>query len=844
MKIGLVSRLMLGTSLAVFGAGAALAQDDNGNDDGVIIVTAQKREQNLQDVPLAISAIGSEKLEQLQVADARDVSGLAPNVTIVGGTTSNSAAVFSMRGITNSGSETFGLDNANGLYVDGVYIARSASAGLDVTDIERVEVLRGPQGTLFGRNTTGGAISFISRKPSDKFGLKMEAGYGNYNAMNGKATIDTGLVADLFKATFSYSHRERDGVVDNILEPDKSRDPGSRKSDSFRGAIRFEPSDTGYFQYIFDWSEIKGNPNPFQLIAVADATPRPPITVNGVAIAQTQQAPVAQYLAGAVFADPNCKALATPTRAYRDTLCLNSDEISTDKVWGHNFQAGNDFGSFAVKFTAGYRHWENQYSGNDLDGIGVVTGSLFSSASLLNGMPASLLNFVLPASQRPFAPFIAATPVPKTSADLFVSSNDRRHNQFSTELEVSGDTDTLDWVAGAFYFWEKGNENNPQTSGYALDTNGVFIGNFGPLGPSFAAANPARYRLVVTPAKLIYRASAQSTALYSQFTLYPGGRDSGFSLTAGGRYTWDIKNMTRTQNGAAPLTLAEHGDANFSKFTWNLMARYEMSQDVSVYARAATGYRSGGFNASDPVVAGSNIIPSFDSEKVTSYEIGLKSQLFDRRLRFNLAGYYNTYDNLAVTQPVLTGSGTFQSRINNAGKVDYAGVEADFSAQLTDIFSVDGSMGYVDVKYKEFIAGQPVVNTNPVQDISAFARPGYTSPFTSNIALNAAFPLSDSGTELRLRVGYTHEDGKYSFNNAISSPFNEQIKGDSADLVDAQLVVDKIPMGGGEARLMIWGKNITNDHNLVRGIDFGPLGYAGGYFNDPATYGATVGFKF
>ncbi|MEG2498750.1 TonB-dependent receptor plug domain-containing protein, partial [Brevundimonas sp.] len=138
--------LMLGASTLAL-AGAAMAQDTQGQSStqlGEIVVTAQKRAQNLQEVPVAITALNAEMVEQLAITDARDISGMAPNVTIMQGTTSNSAAVISMRGISNGGSESFGLDSANGLYVDGVYIGRSGAAALDVMDIERIEVLRGP----------------------------------------------------------------------------------------------------------------------------------------------------------------------------------------------------------------------------------------------------------------------------------------------------------------------------------------------------------------------------------------------------------------------------------------------------------------------------------------------------------------------------------------------------------------------------------------------------------------------------------------------------------------------------------------------------------------------------
>ncbi|QPI74950.1 TonB-dependent receptor [Sphingobium sp. Cam5-1] len=807
-----------------------------------IVVTAQKRAQNLQDVPIAISAISSEKVEQLGIRDSRDLSGLSPNVVVTQGTTSNSAAVFSMRGISNGGSESFGIDAANGLYVDGVYIARGGAMGLSVMDIERVEVLRGPQGTLFGRNTTGGAIHFISRAPSSTFRLKAEAGYGNFNAWNGKISLDPGEIAGI-STTFSYSHSERDGVIDNILQPRDSRDPGARKSDAFRAGAKIDLGGTGSIQYVFDWNRIKGTPLPFILTHVADGTPIAPITVDGRQALVTQQAPVAQYLAGATFADPECAALATPRRTYRHEVCNNILSRAVDKTWGHNLQVQNDFGGFKVKSTTGYRFWNSDYV-TDLDGLGAFSGPAFSNATLFNGMPASLLQFI-PTIPAAAIPFISAAPVPTISQDLFSVDNSRRHKQFSQEIEISGDSSALDWVVGGFYFWEKGSENGRQNSGFILDTNSVFLANFGPLGPGFAAANPARYRLVQTLARLDYTTSSESTAVYGQFTFYPGGRDSGIRLTAGGRYTWDEKKMIRLQNGAVPPPVPEYGAAKFSKFTWNLMAGYDVADGINVYARAATGYRSGGFNSQDPALTGTNQLGSFEPEKVTSYEIGAKTELFNRRLRLNVAAYHNIYDNLAVIGPVTDApAGTFATRIINAGKVVYNGVEAEAQAVLSDNFSIDGSIGYIDIKYKEFLAGQSPVAGEPAVNIASIATPGYTAPLTANVALNAQFPLNWGNATLRGRIGYTHEDGKYNFSSSLGSPFNEQIKGDNIDLIDAQIGIDGIPLGTGEGEVRLWVKNLTNAKDFVRGIDFGQLGYAGGYYAEPRTYGITVGAKF
>jgi iron complex outermembrane receptor protein len=812
--------------------------------DQEIIITAQKREQDAAQVPLAISVIGAEKLARLQVSNSRDLSGLAPNVTILPGLISNSAAIIAIRGISSPASETFGLDAANGLYIDGIYIARSAVSGLEIADTERVEILRGPQGTLFGRNTTGGAVAFVSRKPQADPGVRAELGVGNFGAARAQVRLDTGEIASGLTASLSYAHRQREGTVDNLLEPVASRDPGAVNADSIRLALRFEPSPGGYFQYIFDWSEVNGSPPAFQLTNLADGRPPAPLVIEGAEVAQILQAPALQYVAAGRFTDPACAAVAAPTRQFRRSLCLNAAAPATDRIEGHNFQAGNDFGDFAVRLVAGYRKWRSNSRGSDFDGLGAIEGPVFTSATLLNGLPEPLLGAILPPQSQGSARAIAAAGIPTTMADLFLSRSDRRHEQFSSELEVSGEADRLDWVAGAFHFWERGQEDNPQTSGFVVDTDAIFRDRFGALGPSLAGANPARYRLAVTEARLEYIASAQSTAVYGHLTFYPGGRDGDFSMTAGGRYTWDEKAITRTQNGVVRPDVPETGRARFDKFTWTLAAHYEFLRDTSAYARIATGFRSGGFNASDPTPPLSSDIPAFAEESLTSYELGFKSQLFGGRLRLNLAAYHNVFDDLAVTVPTLTGTGTFQSRVNNAGRVEYTGIEAEWVAQIGRGFWIEGAFGHVDVDFREFVTGQPVDPAQPLVDLASIARAGLISPFTASLAINARTPVGAHGAQLIGRIGYVHEAGRYSFTSVVTSPFNDVLKGDDADLFDAQAGIENITLGAARVSVMVWVKNLTDDANLVRAIDFGPLGFGGGIFNDPRTYGVTLGLSY
>jgi len=833
--------LALATPALAQSAPAANAAKPDDSHLGEIVVTAQKRAENLQVVPIAVTAINADKLSKLGVSDSRDLTGLAPNVTIDPGTTSQSAAAISIRGITSGGSETFGLDSANAIYIDGVYIARSSAAGQGISDIEQVEVLRGPQGTLFGRNTTGGAIAFVTRKPSDTFRLTDEASYGNYGEWSNKFAIDPGEIHGL-STSFSYTHRERNGVVTNLYAPTSSQDPGAYQSDAFRFAARLKLGSTGSIQYILDYSKISGSPMNFQLTNVSNGAYNAPVTINGQQVTVTQQAPVAQYLAAATFANPACAALAQPTAIWQRTVCNDIVDYSSDRVWGHNLQIENNFGGVKFKSTTGYRTWLN-IENSDLDGIGAFSGAAYTSASLFNGMPASLLQYI-PSIPKAYDGYIAATPVPQISQNLFQTSNVRHQQQFSEEAEFSGTSHNLDWVFGGFYFWEKGSEDNPQNSGYILNTNQTVFtaANFGPLGAGFAAANPAPYRLVQTLSVLSYYTSSQSEAIYGQATYYPGGHNGAWRLTLGGRYTWDQKSMTRTQNGAAPLTTPDAGSANFSKFTWNAMLGYDFAKDVTGYARVATGYRSGGFNAGDPDLIGTSSLPHFNSEQVTSYELGLKTELFDRHVRFNIAGYHNVYQNLQLAVPVPSAkAGTFTTQVQNAGLVHYTGIEADAQAILTSFASIDGSVGYVDIKYEQFNAG--LSTTGAVVNIASVAQSAYTSPLTANLALNVHAPVGSGNARFFGRIGYTYMDGQYSFASNLSSPFNNAIKGGNRNLFDLQLGLERISIGGAEGQLKFWMKNLTNEHALVRGIDFGALGFAGGYYEEPRTYGLTLGIK-
>jgi iron complex outermembrane recepter protein len=855
----LTTRLALMSGVAFAAMAMPAYAQEAAEDDGSlteIVVTAQKREENLQQTPLAISAIGSEQLELRQLTETKDLSAIAPNVSVSGGTTNATAAVITIRGIPTAADETQGYDSPIGLYLDGVYLARSSAASFEVADIERVEVLRGPQGTLFGRNTTGGAVNFVTRLPSKDFGVKLRGGIGNYGSWLARGSIDTGQIGDLMRFTISGMHKQRGGTVNNLLQPKDSRDPGGYNIDGFRIAGVVDLADWLTVTNIFDWTRIDGVPPANQLAEVGTGVFRPNVTINGATIAQVQPANVAGYLNAATALQPQCGApIASVSRSRLDSMCLDQAGSSTDKVWGNLTRLEADLGAVSVRSSTALRRWRNNIRGSDLDGLGGIRGPLFSQASTLNGMPLATLNLLFPTAPGTAA-FLAGSPVPTTTQPLFQAANLRSQNQFSQELEIVSDTDgPFQWVLGGFYFKESGYELNPQRIGFVLDTNqAVFIpANFGGLAPLLQAGNPQRYRMVISDSTLGYRAGGDSKAIYGQASYRPGGEDGALGVTLGLRYTWDHKWAARFQNGltpfVSPAALARNTqDVDFKAPTGHLTVDYRMSDDVNLYARIARGYRSGGFNLrqgteDDPrtttINEAVNLLP-FGKETIWSYEAGAKME-FANRFRLNVAAFYNTYNDLQATIPIpIAGGGSFGTQVVNAGKINYMGFEVEGLAKLSDMFTLDGSLGYVHKDVKQF----PGVSTTgtPV-NIASVITPGISPDWTANLGASARFELGGETTALA-RLGWSYTSKQVMFSNPLTAPFQESTSAGSRSLLDAQLKIDGIELGGTKVALTLWGKNLTDKEYVSRGIDFGQLGFGSVIYGDPRTFGATLDIEF
>lgn len=390
---------LLAATAAVIAMPAAGQEQEDAIGIGEIIVTAQKRAENLQEVPIAITAMTEDYIQSRDMTSIDRVSGLVPNVKIETNGPSTTSSVITIRGGVQVNVALF-YEPSAGLYVDGVYIAKSQGSLFDMADIERVEVLRGPQGTLYGRNTLSGAINVISRKPSGMLGGRAEVSYGNYDYRRAKASLDLPQFG-IFSAKVSGQIAKRDGFLDNVAgAAASSADFWNYDSRSALAQLRAEPSEALTFDYSFD-------------ISVNDQRPRFSQLVNYAPGGMFDPASPAYAFGGAFFPiDQHVQ----PSKRSKEGRA-DSPVRDYAKSWGHALTASLDLGDAELKSITAYRKLRAEDAG-DLDGTDL--------------------------------------PVAETARLS-------RYRSFSQELQVAGQTDRLSYVFGLYYFDDKGFTLNPQS---------------------------------------------------------------------------------------------------------------------------------------------------------------------------------------------------------------------------------------------------------------------------------------------------------------------------------------------------------------------------------------------
>ena len=783
-----------------------------------IIVTAQRREESLQKVPVAVTAIGAEQLDQLRVTNVRNLAGLAPSLQInTQGLQSNPTIII--RGVA-SGTSNNAVDPKVGIYLDGVYIGRTVGSIFDLSDIQRVEVLRGPQGTLFGRNATSGAISLVTAAPSGDFGVRGSLSYGNYDAKRAKLSVDLPAFGPL-SVKLSYLHDEIEGDYRNLLGGRtidlSTRDPsfgtqriadrlGERNVDGVGVAARLELGDLTA-DYRFDYTDARATGRAVQSFGVIpDAS--------------------GQLLGPIIALQPLFGGI---TNISTDRLTSVANATSTEHVvtQGHSLTFTYPLSdSITLKSISAYRKFRQDPNIYDLAASGGLRFTTAQLQALLAGNVAGVLDR-------------ANAPGPNDSFFSLLTARSTSQKQFSQEFQLQLTSDPFDLTAGLFYF----HENSPATDilgifqpvadGVVVDTSTVGVIPNLPVGQltfditgdgvvDAADSNPSLDSIFGSGVTRT-RAINDSYAAYGQLTYH---LTDTIDLTGGLRYTIDkrenrISAIAGGQGGQLGV-----GDykVDYKKATWAAILTWRPSDRVTAYGKVSTGYVAGGILSGIP----------YEPETLTAYELGLKAQSWGNRLRANFALFYSDYKDLQ-TQNFINGRQFF----NNAGKASIKGFEVEVDLVPVRGLTLSGNLSYTDFNYKSFI-----LNGVEVADV---ARTTYSSKWQGRAS--AQYDMSDMtmGGHISGRV-----DARYrSRAPLVSAPFYD-LSGNVADLeryaftksywlVDGRIGWMDMPIGGGKASLSLFGQNLFNQHYNPFGA---PVLHLVTSYERGRTYGVELGLSF
>jgi iron complex outermembrane recepter protein len=715
-------RLCMVSALALAGESAAFAQaagvsDSEQIDD--IVVTAQKREQTVQTVPIAISAVTASELERRSATNITDIVSKAPGVEVTTSSQGGGNAGFFIRGI---GQFDFiaTTDPGVGVYLDGVYIARTAGGALDLLDIDRVEVLRGPQGTLFGKNAVGGAISVYTLAPdATEASGKVLARVGENYRMDVGGTINLPLVADKLAVRFSGLTKNQRGYGKSLFDGQKMNGTDQLIK---RGALRWTPSSAFSAELAADWTHVNEDEK-MAVVTAINSTSFVTIPQNQFALANGLQ--------------PYDDRFLSPS-SYRNYSGFHPGNKSD--IWGTRLTLSWDIGGAELKSITAYRDLKTS-TGLDFD----------------------------------------ASPYP-----LGDQTVDDDQNQFSQELVLTGKAlaDRLDYAIGGYYLREKG-------------FSAIYL-------PLSYAQNPDGFDTYTTN-----DFKNRTAAVFAQGTYK---LTDGFSVTAGGRYSYEKKIdtiETYANKFFIDFVPPTRQSDSWKFFTWRLAAQYEFNRDLMAYASAATGFKSGGFNGRAQSVS---TFLAFDQEKAITYELGLKSRLFDRRVQFNAALFQTDYKNIQTTLNLPDpATGVTINVVGNPADARIRGAEVEGLALIGRGLSIDFSGTYLDNQYRNIVAGADIDKSDKLPD-------------TPKWALNAGgqyqfgVPVAGEDTKVTARLDWSY---KSSFHfNAQNSIYNFQ-KGYS--VFNGRLGI------GSEAdgwNLALYGKNLFDKRYATHKEDLMAFVYA------------------
>ncbi|MBL4895071.1 MAG: TonB-dependent receptor [Emcibacter sp.] len=724
----LTNCLLMSTSIS------AMAQTET--DKGImiiedIVVTAQKSSENLQTVPIAITAMSGDKMARRQINGIEGLSSISPNVDFG---TYGGVARLAVRGI---GFDTInpGAEGRIAYHLDGVYIGRPSATLGTFFDIERVEVLRGPQGTLYGRNATGGSVNVIARQPTEELEGYIRAGYGNYNAVTFEGAVG-GSLNDIIGFRIAGKTLDRDGYGKNIIT---GNDIDDAKQRAFRAIVTFDLEDF-QIKLSADYSHENDNNYGNHYFGPGNAF----ITPLGIEL-------------GGLVAD-----------SPRD-IANESDPKNDREFWGISSEIEFMVSDITVKSITSYR--DSMYR--------------------------------------------VDTELDQTSYPISTFIFDEEAEQFSQELQISGQLANTRFILGAYYFDEK-------------ITGGTHI--------------PLSLRALGAPSDVIldgYHVSGnthtQALAGFGQINIDLSDRTV---LTLGGRYSWEKKDIDDYFQfdlvrayipGQAPLPVFTRQDSSSNTaFTPKIGMEFILTPDVMLYASISKGFKSGGFNLGD-------LEPAFQPEQIWSYETGLKGTWVDGRLRVNGSAFYYDYTNIQVSKVVGT-----SVIIENAASSEIYGIEAEITAIPVNNLQIDIAASWLQTKFKDFTTADParpelITPANPLGEVNLSGNQLTQAPkFSVNAGIEYTWDIEDASLTLRGELKY--QDRIY------FTPFNiDAVSREPNTKFNAFLTYSNDIW-----TMSLYGRNLSNSTTVANSlVNSGLVGFpVSGSIDAPRTYGIQISRHF
>ena len=760
-----------------------------------VLVTAQTTEESIQDVPIAIQALDASVLEKNAITSMSDIKALVPSLKVINNPTTQENLLIQIRGIP-SGAIELTQDNPTAVHINGVYIARGNGLNMAVADLERIEVLKGPQGTLYGRNATAGAVNMVTARPTGEFGFKQQFTAAEYGHRLSKTSVDFPIIENL-AGKVSYLYDTRDGFVDNIAP--NSINFGDRRAQAARVDLMWTPTSDFTVLYGFDWSRSDYYSTPGQCIEVGVGLPM----------------------------DPNeC------SRSFKDKLAFYGDHPENDvESFGHTLNVEWEINeALTVRSITAYREFEDRYF-----------GILFGGGANLTG---GVVDVVTPGFSVP------------------AQANLTKGDQLSQEFQLLGDIgDTISYSTGLYFFKETGSETKGRSAQLVLRS------------PTSITASLNGPRDVT--------AENDSWAAFGQLTWTPEFADGDLDIIPGIRYTEDSRKAsmfemrggsityvvptggvvrsnsgityTGTPNPADPFsgtgTPAQY-DEDFSEVSPSLTVQYRPMEDVMVYGKVAKGYKSGGTSIRSS--SNSAFVDGFDPETLLSYEAGVKSTLWDRRLRLNAAVFQSEFEDQQVTirdtsVPITSAP---QYDVRNAGESTYRGIELEAMLAITDNLRLGLNYAWLDFEYDK--VKDPLTGV----DITDFYHLRVPKNAWST-TLDYSLPVGFASLDFNLSYSYVDDvTGPYQDTYVVVggqasmvAPANEkQYLTPDYGVWNGRVALTDIKVGPGDRGALtvaLWGKNLADKEYASYGFATVPAAAQYQWFwGEPRTFGLDVIYNY